>query len=77
MLADCHYHHTYKLMTTIPREKPFGEAIYSTNVSFLSSLKNITTEENAERIMLDPTSRENPKFKDLVKVIEIESDFVH
>uniref|UniRef100_A0A3P9Q2L7 Parvin, beta n=1 Tax=Poecilia reticulata TaxID=8081 RepID=A0A3P9Q2L7_POERE len=26
-------------------------------------------EENAERIMLDPTSRENPKFKDLVKVL--------
>uniref|UniRef100_A0A3B5QKA7 Parvin, beta n=1 Tax=Xiphophorus maculatus TaxID=8083 RepID=A0A3B5QKA7_XIPMA len=26
-------------------------------------------EENAERMMLDPTSRENPKFKDLVKVL--------
>uniref|UniRef100_I3JQB0 Parvin, beta n=1 Tax=Oreochromis niloticus TaxID=8128 RepID=I3JQB0_ORENI len=26
-------------------------------------------EENAERIMLDPTSRENPKFKDLLKVL--------
>ncbi|XP_028306988.1 beta-parvin isoform X1 [Gouania willdenowi] len=26
-------------------------------------------EENAERIMLDPTSRENPKFKDLQKVL--------
>uniref|UniRef100_A0A3B4B3E7 Calponin-homology (CH) domain-containing protein n=1 Tax=Periophthalmus magnuspinnatus TaxID=409849 RepID=A0A3B4B3E7_9GOBI len=26
-------------------------------------------EENAERIMLDPTSRENLKFKDLVKVL--------
>uniref|UniRef100_A0A3Q0QX72 Parvin, beta n=1 Tax=Amphilophus citrinellus TaxID=61819 RepID=A0A3Q0QX72_AMPCI len=26
-------------------------------------------EENAERIMLDPTSRDNPKFKDLLKVL--------
>ncbi|KAK3558291.1 hypothetical protein QTP86_014680 [Hemibagrus guttatus] len=26
-------------------------------------------EENAERIMLDPTSRENPKFKELQKVL--------
>lgn len=27
-----------------------------------------SAEENAERIMLDPTSRENLKFKDLLKV---------
>lgn len=27
------------------------------------------SEENAERIMLDPTSRENLKFKDLLKVV--------
>lgn len=31
-------------------------------------------EENAERIMLDPTSRENLKFKDLLKV---DGDLVH
>lgn len=27
-----------------------------------------STEESAERVMLDPTSRENPQFKDLQKV---------
>lgn len=28
----------------------------------------MVSEENAERVMLDPTSRENLKFKDLLKV---------
>ncbi|KAI5615372.1 beta-parvin, partial [Silurus asotus] len=31
--------------------------------------EDMLLEENAERIMLDPTSRENPKFKDLQKVL--------
>ncbi|XP_026775504.1 beta-parvin isoform X2 [Pangasianodon hypophthalmus] len=31
--------------------------------------EDMLLEENAERIMLDPTSREHPKFKDLQKVL--------
>ncbi|GAA6095580.1 beta-parvin isoform X2 [Tachysurus ichikawai] len=31
--------------------------------------EDMLLEENAERIMLDPTSRENPKFKELQKVL--------
>ncbi len=37
-------------------------------LTVMMSLMMISSEENAERIMLDPTSRENPKFKDLLKV---------
>lgn len=35
----------------------------------LTDLFLALSEENAERIMLDPTSRENLKFKDLLKVV--------
>lgn len=37
--------------------------------SALTDLFLTFSEENAERIMLDPTSRENLKFKDLLKVV--------
>lgn len=34
----------------------------------LPHARSLFTEENAERTMLDPTSREDPKFKDLQRV---------
>lgn len=46
----------YKLALTCP-------------LTVLTSLTLSSSEENAERIMLDPTSRENLKFKDLLKVV--------
>ncbi|XP_053541870.1 beta-parvin isoform X3 [Ictalurus punctatus] len=50
------------------------EGKYAINAPLLPSStdllpEDMLLEENAERIMLDPVSRENPKFKDLQKVL--------
>lgn len=49
--------------------------LYSVNITAKSLVKAhtltgcpVVSEENAERVMLDPTSRDNLKFKDLLKV---------
>lgn len=43
--------------------------LHSRLLTVLISLTLSLSEENAERIMLDPASRENLKFKDLLKVV--------
>lgn len=66
--VDLYLHETKKYIC-IQREFDCHEHPLTCPLTVLTSLTLSSSEENAERIMLDPTSRENLKFKDLLKVV--------